>query len=348
MTHLDMPDDQAVQPSSTEIDDYRGARQLQKLKRRLRRRVNRLRTLAYVFLILAILVLVSGTAAFAFANYIARLTLSPPQTAASQYAKLTADRKRLSEQLVALQRQQQEILNEAAIIGPYNDKMANIKAEYMPLEEDILRNCPKAILHDNIDPEEVFFGWSDRIKVTPGPRIGEYGFTLPSGKSVSFEGLDLADACQYHFAEHKEKIIQYTREVQDLYADRGKILAENRNKKSPELGPVNQQSAQLFQDINDLDALLKDLRSRVAQEKYLGTAPAPEGHASDNTEAKIDWPHVIETNATRIGALAAMFFLVKSSYLSTDTASRWPISTKLVMMALRCCQKKLALRISRE
>jgi hypothetical protein len=73
---------------------------------------------------------------------------------------------------------------------------------------------------------------------------------------------------------------------------------------------LNQQGAQLSQDTQDLDGLLKDLRGRVAQEKYLGTAPVPEGHASDNTEAKIDWPHVIETNATRIGVLAAMFFLV--------------------------------------
>ena len=131
---------------------------------------------------------------------------------------------------------------------------------------------------------------------------------LPSGKTVSFEGLDLANACEYHFEEHKEEIIQYTRQVQDIYAERGKILQENL--KSPELVAVNQQRAQLLGDIRDLDGLLKDVRSRVAQEKYLGIAPTPEGHASDNTEAKIDWPHVIETNATRIGVLATMFFLV--------------------------------------
>jgi hypothetical protein len=52
------------------------------------------------------------------------------------------------------------------------------------------------------------------------------------------------------------------------------------------------------------------VRNCVVQEKYLGTTSTPEDRASRNTEAKIDWPHVIETNATRIGALAAMFFLV--------------------------------------
>jgi hypothetical protein len=318
MTHLDMPDDQAVQPTA-QIDDDRGVRQLQKLKRRLRRRVVRLRILAYGFLMLAILLLLSGVAVFGYANYIARLTLSPPETAASQYTKLMADKERLSDQQVALNKQQQEILNDAAIEGPYNERLAKIIAEYMLLEEDILRNCPKAIVHDYRDPGEVFDGWSDGIKVTPGPRFGDYGFRLPSGKSVSFEGSDLANSdlansdlaneCQNHFAEHKEKIIQYTRQVYDIYVERSKILEENRNKKSSELVPVNHQAVQLSHDLQDLDAVLKDVKSRADHEKYLGIA-LPEGHASDNTEAKIDWPHVIETNATRIGVLAAMFFLV--------------------------------------
>jgi hypothetical protein len=314
MTHLDMPDDQAVQLSSGQIDDYRSARQLQKLKRRLRRRVVLLRIGAYIFLALAIFLLLGGVAVFGWANYIARFTLSPPQTAASQYEKATADRKRLSEQQVALNRQYKDILNDAAIIGPYKEQIAKIKAEYMPLEEDILRNCPKAILRNYIDiapfGPPAFGWWPDRMSVTPGDRIGDYVFTLPSGNRVSFEGLDLANECQNHFAEHKEKIIQYTRNVQDLEFDQNKIIEENRKKKSPELEPTNRQRRQLDQDERDLDDLLKDLRSRVAQEKYLGAPLTPQGHANDNTEAKIDWPHVIETNATRIGVLAAMFFLV--------------------------------------
>jgi len=304
MTHLDMPDDLAVQPSSAQIDDYRGARQLQKLKRRLRRRVVHLRIQAYSFLALAIFLLLGGVAVFGWANYIARFTLSPPQTAASQYEKLTADRKRLGEQRVALDKQQQETL--ATITGPYTEKIAKIKAEYMPLEEDILRNCPKAILNNYIDSETAF-GWFDQ-KVTSGPRIGDFGFRLPSGKSVSFEALDLANECRSHFEEHREKLIQYTRNVQGINAEQVKIIQENL--KLPELAAVNEQRGQVMGDIQDVDALLKDARSRVAQEKYLGIAPAPEGHASENTEAKIDWPHVIETNATRIGVLAAMFFLV--------------------------------------
>jgi hypothetical protein len=269
-----------------------------------------LRTQAHGFLALAILLLLGGVAVFGWANYIARFTLSPPLTAASQYEKLTADKKRLGEQLAALKKQQQEILNDAAIIGPYDEKIAKIKAEYMPLEEDILRNCPKATLNNYVDPERTFGWWPGRMNVTPGPRIGDYGFTLPSGKSVSFEGSDLAHECENHFEEHKETIIQYMRNVQDLFNEKSKIMLEHRNKKSPELAPLSQQAVQLYQDIQDVDALIKDARGRVAQEKYLRTAPIPEGHANDNTEAKIDWPHVIEKNATRIGVLDAMFFLV--------------------------------------
>jgi hypothetical protein len=74
-----MPDDQGVQASSAKIDDSRGAQQLEEIKRRLGRRVLCVRILAYVFLTLAIFVLAGGAAVFGFANYIARLTLSPPQ-----------------------------------------------------------------------------------------------------------------------------------------------------------------------------------------------------------------------------------------------------------------------------
>src|SRR5271169_6368587 len=143
MTNLDTSEGQAVQLNSAQSDDYRGARQLQKLKKRLRRRVRRLRILAYVFFVLAILVLVGGAAVFGYANYIARLTLSPPQTASAQYDMATAAKKRLSEQQAALGNQRKEILNVAVITGPANEKMEKIEAEYRVLEDDILQHCPK-------------------------------------------------------------------------------------------------------------------------------------------------------------------------------------------------------------
>lgn len=223
-----MPNDQGVQPSSAQIeDDYRGAQQLQKVKRRLRRRVVRLRILAYAFLTFVILVLVGLIAVFAFANYITRL-ISPPETAASQYAKLMDDRKRLGEQLDAVNRKQQEILNEGVILGPYNEKIAKIKAEYMPLEENILRNCPKATLNDykHLPEDAPFFGWDDRMMTVTDLDAGGYGFGLPSGKLASFENLDLANECKNHFVEHKNEIIQSTKEFDAI--NREKIKTKQR------------------------------------------------------------------------------------------------------------------------
>jgi hypothetical protein len=232
MTHLDMPDDQAVQSSSAQIDDYRGARQLEKLKSELRCRVVRLRRQAYWFLAIAIFLLLGGVAVFGWANYIARFTLSPPETAASQYEKLTADKKRLTEQLDALNKQRQELLNVAAITDPYNEQIVKIKDEYM---EDILRNCQKAILDKYPQPDDLIFGWSDpAMQVRQFGQIGDdYRFTLPSGKSVSFEDLGSANECKNHFVEHRKEIIQYTKGVQDIEAERNKMLGENREKNRP-------------------------------------------------------------------------------------------------------------------
>ena len=72
-----------------------------------------------------------------------------------------------------------------------------------------------------------------------------------------------------------KKKIEYAKKIQDLSNEQSTILNENRQNKSPELVPINQQRMQLSLEIQDLGALLKDLRGRVAQEKYLGTAPTP-------------------------------------------------------------------------
>jgi hypothetical protein len=240
MTNLDISEGQALQLNSAHSEDYRGARQLQKLKKRLRRRVRRLRILAYAFLVLAILVLAGGAAVFGYANYIARLTLSPPPTASAQYDMATDTNKRLSEQLAALNNQREEILNEAVITAPANEKMENIKAEYRVLEDDILQHCPKKTLNNFIDPD-FGFGWSDAsMTVRPSP-LFDYRFGLPSGRSVSFESLDLANDCRNHFEEHREEIIRYTRRWLEVANQRNKMLEENSKSKFEKLAPINEQ-----------------------------------------------------------------------------------------------------------
>jgi hypothetical protein len=82
--------------------------------------------------------------------------------------------------------------------------------------------------------------------------------------------------------------------------------------KEPTLKPLRENSNILFVENQRLEQLRNQLQSRVIQEKILGSQVRPEGETttSDKTDTKIDWGRVIETNATRIGALVTLFFLV--------------------------------------
>jgi hypothetical protein len=139
-------------------------------------------------------------------------------------------------------------------------------------------------------------------------RITEYGFVLPGGKLVSFANAERANECKANFFQHREEIIQYTKGVEDLQFQEFKELEESRKNKQPELAQLSPQGKLLADEQEQLKALLAELKPRVAQEKLLGSSPNPGGQPAN--DGKTDWARVIETNATRIGALATMFFLV--------------------------------------
>src|SRR5262249_49110034 len=142
-----------------------------------------------------------------------------------------------------------------------------------------------------------------------GP-TGVYYFTLLSGKQALFGNSDTANKCKDNFEHHKEDIRQYMKKAQDIWNDLDVKLERNRQQKSDQLALINKQLAETSGDDRELNEIIKDVSYNRAKEKYLSMKIKPETHANDYAEAKIDWPHVIETNATRIGALATMFFLV--------------------------------------
>jgi hypothetical protein len=268
--------------------------QHQRLAERFDQRAARLRRQAAILLGIIIAVLVGGAAAFVFANDITRLTLQP-QTAETQYAAVAAAIKTNTEKQAALAKQRKEIANEDAIRGPANEKVANIQDKYLVLEDNILQKCPKILnrtnrLVPNIGgPGISDFHWTDDIKVGPAVRIGEYGFSLPSYKTVSFESPERANECKDQFVQHREEIIRYMRAIQDIRSDENSALQELAKNKEPALAPLNQSAMQLNNERLRLDVLLKEVEARVIQEKVLGAPLIPEGRAtSEKTDAKID------------------------------------------------------------
>jgi hypothetical protein len=297
--------------------------QHQRLVERFDHRAVRLRGQANVFLAFIIAVLVLGVAFLLFfANDIARLNLQT-QTAEAQSDKVTAAIKENQEQVVLLDKKRFDILNGASIRGPWDEKISEIKQKYDVLENNILQRCGEILFSKLEDQNEHSFKWTDDLKVftvtdpnlLPSKQVSEYGFVLPEGKLVSFQTVELANECLDNVLQHRDEITRYTKEVEDLQFQESRELQENRKNKEAELAQLNSRIQELQNEKSALNFLLGQLKPRIVQEKLklqeLSLPLNSEAQADRNkTEEKIDWARVIETNATRIGALVTMFFLV--------------------------------------
>jgi hypothetical protein len=263
---------------------------------------------------------VVGVLILVFANDITRFTLHP-QTAESQYAAVDAAEKENAKQQAQLQKQIRELSDTKTLPNSFDDNVTRAVADFTTLEEGILKKCPNiakintsARQHINDDPErdsrpELF----SELKIIPIPweRIGEYSLFTPVGGNIVFSNQESAIACKNIFLENTDNITEHLRIIQDLLSKKDTARREILKSKEPELKPLRENINRLQVDRRNLDVLSAETQKRVIEERVLGGQITPEGQkTNDKTDTKIDWARVIETNATRIGALVTMFFLV--------------------------------------
>jgi len=288
----------------------------QRLAERFDQRAARLRKQAEILLVIIIAVLVVGALAFVFANDITRFTLHP-RTAEDQYATVEAAENKNRDQLNLLAKQIKEIMD-TAIPASFDENLSKAVSGYTTFESDVLTSCNN-ILQNNTAPRgnlnkidaEYRPSLSWGTIVNPSNRIGEYTLLAPFGVNILFANKKSADECEWLFVQSKDDATRYLRVIQDRLSERDAAEREMLKSKEPTLKPLQENSAKLLMENRRLDVLRDQLQDRVIQEKVLGGQVRPEGETtSDKAETKIDWARVIETNATRIGALVTMFFLV--------------------------------------
>jgi hypothetical protein len=298
----------------------------QSLADRFDQRAIRLRWQANVFLGIIIAVLVGGAAAFVLANDITNLNLGP-QTAEAQYVAAVAALKQNQEQQEPLIKQIREINNRSFISMPFNEKIKTAVAELSTLEDDVLKTC------ENISRSPVARGGGpfareggpesgislsatrlyDNLSVrSSDERIGEYKITTPD-KTIFFSNAESATKCSGQFLKVAASITQYLKSIQDISQERDATVVSFLESKTGDTAQVQKKLLPLQDEAPRLSALIKEVQTRVTQERVLG-APLKPGETRDaatgKSDGKTDWARVIETNATRIGALATMFFLV--------------------------------------
>jgi hypothetical protein len=289
--------------------------QYHKVAERFDHRAVRLRRQANIFLAIIIVVLVGGAAAFVFANDIASLSFQP-RTAEAQVATVREAIKQNNEELVRLNNQVSEIEGVSSISTPFNEKLTKATSEYSDFENSVLQRCVN-ILHTGTDPDRTVSYYEgeafnpDDISIRPSDRVGEYQLSIPGGKSVIFSNQQSASDCRVQFLNKNHEITNHLKTIQNIYSDKVAALQDIIKNKQSEIAPLQQRLNKLREGARQLYNVLPEIESRAVQERVLGPPLITEARtASEKTDGKTDWARVIETNATRIGALVTMFFLV--------------------------------------
>jgi hypothetical protein len=132
-------------------------------------------------------------------------------------------------------------------------------------------------------------------------------------RAIFFANRGAATECKDRLQTHLgDAVILHQRQVQDITRERDLAVEELRKSKAGEVASLLRNKSDLEEQIKPLQQMLSELKSRTIQEQILGK-PLPDGRATNDTEKQIeptDWARVVQTNPTRLGAVAIMFFLV--------------------------------------
>jgi hypothetical protein len=283
--------------------------QHRELAERFNQRALRLRKRADIYLGIIIAVLVVGVTAFVLANDIASLSFRP-QTAEAQLSAVTAAIQENKKNREVLANQIEAIQGTSTISAPFDSKIKRAKADYSTFEDSVLAQC--ANISNTSDGVRAGPRSVDAIVVTPSYQtIGEYEFSLPQGKTISFSNAQSAQQCAGQFVAHTNEINEHLREMSNLNVNKIRAVEENEEHTKSQTAPLLRKLADLSDENLKLENLQKQVEIRVVEEKLLGAPLQLERRTgSENLGERTDWARVIETNATRIGALVAMFFLV--------------------------------------
>jgi hypothetical protein len=231
-----------------------------------------------------------------------------PQTAAAQYAAAEATWKQDEDEQTALDKRVHEIQDGTVIAKPFDDRITAVKDDLSKSEERELESCKDLTFVRKFDPWQ-----QNELSVTfSKERIGEYQFGTVD-RVIFFANGGAATECKDRLQKNLgEAVILHQRQLQDITRERDAAVDEFRRSKAEEVAPLLKKYNDLSGQMRPLQQVLAELKNRAIQEQILGK-PLPNERVVNGTEKQIeptDWARVVQTNLTRLGAVAIMFFLV--------------------------------------
>jgi hypothetical protein len=277
------------------------------LANRFDSRAKGLRRQANIYLAIIIIVLFLGGVGFVFANDIASLNFRP-QTAAAQYAVADAAWKKNNEELEGLNKRINEVQDNAPIARPFDDEISAVQADFVLVEEKELESCKDITYMRKFKPWQ-----QNELNVLfSQERIGEYQFTTVD-RVIFFSNGAAAVECKDRITKNLyAALITHQRRIQDITKDRDAAVEAFAKSNQSEVVPLQKRVQELRNQATLLKRVADETQIRAAEEQVLGKPMTGDSSAPTNEkqDEKIDWTRVVQTNLTRLGAVAIMFFLV--------------------------------------
>jgi hypothetical protein len=287
--------------ASTSTIDQAGQKELFRL---LEGRSTSLRRQANVLLVIIIAVLLGGALIFVLAPKLDNIQKS---TLSDRHTTTVAAKKKIEDEIEAGLKRIQEIRKIEVVLGPFDDRLSALRKELDSAEDRSLALCSdlrRAVRGQILNNE---------IRLSPQfTHAGGYRISL-FGQIVDFDDQTLANDCGSVLRSAVPELSRILRRIGDTDAEKFSRLEEAMKAKEPETAPIRAKLEQLRSDKEALESSLAGLQQLIVEERVLGWTPneAEKRNGSDKKpQATVEWAYVVQTNATRLSALAIIFFLM--------------------------------------
>jgi hypothetical protein len=242
-----------------------------------------------------------------FANRIVSFDLQR-HTAADQYTAAVALQKKASDEADATNQRQRVILDSTSVAKPFDERLNDVRAKITSIEDTVLRSC-QGITHQSAGSLNV----NQPLRLSSqaaSDRLGESYIMFPM-RQIYFSDAQAAQQCGNNFAAHNQEITTLYRQFQDVEREKDNAVNAFGDSKRAEVTPLQQRENELREEVNRLSPVVSELSRRAMEERVLGAPLSSENTDQAQTGTRqTDWAQIIQSNITRVSALAIMFFLV--------------------------------------
>ena len=283
------------------------------LTKRFETRAVALERQANIFLWMIIGLLFAGALAFLFAAEIAKFDLESAPSLAEQYQTPDGAYKDNQQSISHINDLIKQLGDDSAVTSKMDGSIRDAQARLSSLIDPLTGKCATVHRSNTINPLDFDLGVLESKN-----RKGEFYLLVP-GNTLYFNSKDSASQCAEGIRSREADIRSIIGDISKLQTNLSVSKNEFGVTQAPKIAQATEEKQRFEQEEKSLHALRAALIDQILFEKLYGRnaarilSPAPgtrEPNPQEKNDTQVNWPAIIQTNATRYGALIIVFFLV--------------------------------------